>query len=1026
MSGKTNRRAVLVMAVLFVGFGCAITAGQVIANSNVDTEIGTHLLQLAPDFTLADIDGGAVTLSELRGRDILLVFGNTHCPHCAEQIPLLNELDAESNESGFKVIFIAMGDTPSVVRKYIKDRNVKFEVLLDTNRSVGRAYGVRKVPEAFIVGSDGLIQYSGPKQGPAIWYVLEGREIPEAVLTAMETNDGDELSKLAENCESEYAGIIDDCEKRAPYLIYQHTVVVKPNRAFSIPVHVDFSDCPESKKNYYIDFDADGIYEVTGQIERDYFLIEGNFQREGNHPVKGKVEGTYGTTPFLIDVYVTKQEITPRDVRKQLYPDLYRKRPERIKAQGTGDGIRKKRAVLFLGSSEERFWIDINLAYHVLQDKYNFTDDEIILYTYNSNVPASLTDFDPNWIDGTAFSSTSMQEVFSNLASDLDGDDWLFFVFDGHGSGYYGPRTRRPYYPKSPDSIYEGPINPYEYDDPDYREDEFQTEFIPSGQVNCVKYDYVPKGLDTFVPCFTYYTSHISEGDTYYRFMVSSHFENLPLIDDSLLSDNDIYIEKIISYARCDLNRNTIIEANEINLCDWDGDGYTLTNPFTKEYDEDDWFDKFTAEENYHPYHKINGQYYCYFDKNLDNTLDMMGFESDSDPLYLDCLAGQADPNDLVATASDTDNNGYANYLDINLDGDLEDYLSFDETLSYGYSIDDDEFTALFSMIDPNTTKLFLTESCFSGGFLRDLSYLNVISMSASEEDDTSSGNYFIRQFFMGLNKGCELFGCTGYCYDCNISWYSNIEQNLDLDADQLISIAEAFRKSYEANPVDNDFPMIDDNGDLNESYGDELTFIHELSYSVGKEVPEGIYADSIVLDPNFYGDINEVTCYDFDGPLNFAGLSKIVNYGEYHNDYNDAAGIVDYVCDGRIDTRFNYNPADFDIDGDIDFEDFVVLAGQWLHTGEALSADIFPYGGNSIVNHWDLDVFVKYWLASILPPITGDYNDDYIVNFIDFAKLAKFWQQNKVPVDIAPPGGDDVANFLDLEVLTDNWLAGK
>lgn len=721
---------------------------------------------------------------------------------------------------------------------------------------------------------------------------------------------------LSSNQDGECGGLaaaIEDCEKRAPFLLYEPRAIVKPKERFSIEVFVDFSDCKESQKAFFVDLNADGIYEISGEVKRDSFLVEGGFQKEGHHPVRGKVQGTYGTTDFYMDIHVTEEEKTPEEILKEIRSALSEKRSslESRGILGQSDGVRKRRVLLSLGSPEERFWIDINLAYHVLTEKYGFTDEEIILLTYDSNVPASLTDFDPSWIDGTVWTEQTLntsllEDTFVDLSSALDGDDLLFFIFDGHGSGYYGPRTRRPYwYAPVPDSIYEGPIDSSELaelDDPDYREDEFQTEFIPSGRVNCVKYDGVSKGMDKFLPCFDYYTISIGVGDTYYRYKLLSHFEDLPLIDDSTVSDGDIYIEKIISYAKCDLNRNTIIEEDEIDFCDWDGDDITLmSSDIQPEFDEDDWHNEYSLEENYHPYSTINGLYYCFVDKNLDNTMDLIGFESGSDPLYLDCLAGQANPNDLVITGSDSDNNGYSDYLDINLDRDFNDYLSFDEYLNFGPKVYDDEVVSLFSMIDPDATKMFLSESCFSGGFLRDLSYQHAITISASEEDDTSSGNYFIRHFFMALNKGCEQFGSpTAYPgYDCEGGLYNNIEENLDLDSDDLISMTEAFRKAYERKST-SDYPMFDDNADLEGSNGQSLTFIHELPDFIDHDVPEGIYGDSTFLDEEFFGAVEQVSCYDFDGPLNFTSLSKIIHYGQYYFDSIDQNAIVDYVCDGR------------------------------------------------------------------------------------------------------------------------------
>ncbi|MHC4687176.1 MAG: TlpA family protein disulfide reductase, partial [Planctomycetota bacterium] len=102
-------------------------AGPLIEQDNVNeldrVEVGTYLGQLAPDFTLSDAGGRSVTLSELRGRDILLVFWDIRCPYCAAKIPLLNEVE----EGGLKVVSIALGATAAQVTKYIEDWNVKFD-----------------------------------------------------------------------------------------------------------------------------------------------------------------------------------------------------------------------------------------------------------------------------------------------------------------------------------------------------------------------------------------------------------------------------------------------------------------------------------------------------------------------------------------------------------------------------------------------------------------------------------------------------------------------------------------------------------------------------------------------------------------------------------------------------------------------------------------------------------------------------------------------------------------------------------
>lgn len=135
-------------------------------------EVGTHLGQLAPDFTLSNTEGRSVALNELRGQDILLVFWNIRCPYCAAKIPLLNEVE----EGGLKVVSVALGATATQVTKYIEDWNIRFDILPDTHRTVGRAYSVRAVPQPFWIDAEGTILWSGPENGPEIWSYLSGQE----------------------------------------------------------------------------------------------------------------------------------------------------------------------------------------------------------------------------------------------------------------------------------------------------------------------------------------------------------------------------------------------------------------------------------------------------------------------------------------------------------------------------------------------------------------------------------------------------------------------------------------------------------------------------------------------------------------------------------------------------------------------------------------------------------------------------------------------------------------------------------
>jgi len=139
-------------------------------------EFSTAVGQPAPDFTLKTVDGQTASLEDYRGSDVLLVFGNTRCPYCSARIPLLNQLQ---HEGAFDVIYVALGTTPSAAREFVDQKDIAFTVLVDSSQFAGRLYGIRAIPEAFVIDPQGVIQQQTTTDGPVLWYLLEGKEVPD-------------------------------------------------------------------------------------------------------------------------------------------------------------------------------------------------------------------------------------------------------------------------------------------------------------------------------------------------------------------------------------------------------------------------------------------------------------------------------------------------------------------------------------------------------------------------------------------------------------------------------------------------------------------------------------------------------------------------------------------------------------------------------------------------------------------------------------------------------------------------------
>lgn len=119
--------------------------------------INTLRNQEAPDFTLNDLNGNAVSLSSLNGKIVLLNFWATWCPPCKAEMPSLNQLYKEMKSSGLEVVAVSTDTSPKKVKKYIANKNFDFTVVMDERESVFRKYGVFSLPTTFLIDREGII-----------------------------------------------------------------------------------------------------------------------------------------------------------------------------------------------------------------------------------------------------------------------------------------------------------------------------------------------------------------------------------------------------------------------------------------------------------------------------------------------------------------------------------------------------------------------------------------------------------------------------------------------------------------------------------------------------------------------------------------------------------------------------------------------------------------------------------------------------------------------------------------------------
>ncbi|MEQ1933917.1 MAG: TlpA disulfide reductase family protein [Fimbriimonadaceae bacterium] len=108
------------------------------------------------DFTLTDLDGKKWTLSQLKGKIVMVNFWATWCPPCRKEMPDMETLHKRYKEKGLVIVAISDEDEAKV-RPFIAGNKYSFPVLLDPGRKVNDAYQVDGIPKTFIYNREGKL-----------------------------------------------------------------------------------------------------------------------------------------------------------------------------------------------------------------------------------------------------------------------------------------------------------------------------------------------------------------------------------------------------------------------------------------------------------------------------------------------------------------------------------------------------------------------------------------------------------------------------------------------------------------------------------------------------------------------------------------------------------------------------------------------------------------------------------------------------------------------------------------------------
>ncbi len=113
---------------------------------------------MAPEFTLPMLGDGDVSLSDYRGKVLLINIWATWCEPCRDEMPYIESQYENFKDQPFEVLAINQDRRGEEdVAPFAQDFGLTFPILLDRDKEVGKLYQVSKFPESFIVDKNGVI-----------------------------------------------------------------------------------------------------------------------------------------------------------------------------------------------------------------------------------------------------------------------------------------------------------------------------------------------------------------------------------------------------------------------------------------------------------------------------------------------------------------------------------------------------------------------------------------------------------------------------------------------------------------------------------------------------------------------------------------------------------------------------------------------------------------------------------------------------------------------------------------------------
>ena len=150
VSGGLVKAAPAVACLVCLAVAAACSGGPRLAGS-------VALDRPAPEFEVRDRAGRVHRPSDFRGKVVLINFWATWCPPCLEEMPSMEALRKQMDETQLQIMALSVDASWEPVDTFLEQNAFGFGIYSDFEQKVAELYGTHMVPETYIVDKQGVI-----------------------------------------------------------------------------------------------------------------------------------------------------------------------------------------------------------------------------------------------------------------------------------------------------------------------------------------------------------------------------------------------------------------------------------------------------------------------------------------------------------------------------------------------------------------------------------------------------------------------------------------------------------------------------------------------------------------------------------------------------------------------------------------------------------------------------------------------------------------------------------------------------